>query len=418
MRITKLQIKDFRSIRELDISFEPDVTVVVGRNGAGKTSALDALAVIMWVVRSHTSWETFERLEFSRQDVRIGAEALEVKLEVEFGKAGKRSRRRESVSLTASGSDEDPIISGDSRLRKLWSREKIAPRIIYYRQHRGFEQMKHEDDDPDKVFDPEVVQDIALLKNLRAISHLELWWDHRDAQEARTVRDTANSSYRDPQLEAVRSLITKIDGFSGISFEGASIPRGLHLVKNDETAVHVSRLSSGERSYVILLADLARRLQVFAPYMPLEEIPAIVLIDEVELNLHPGWQSEILDTLSSVFQKCQFIVTTHSPQVLSGVRNRHVRILDVDSSGRTKATPPLYTRGRSSNYLLEGVLGAARQYPPVRNLINEFNRAIDRGDHTTAQEMLVRIEDETDTAAPTPDTQVMIKRLESLKQKS
>ena len=411
MRITKLHIRDFRGIRELDISLEPDVTVVVGRNGAGKTSLLDVLAMLMWVLRPGDEWETTGRtrkMSFSRQDVRIGAEALKLELEVIFEDA----RKSTSVSLTTSGDSKNPKISQKAKLHALWNRAAYPPRIIYYRQHRGFEQEWQEDTEHDKVIDPEFVQDTSLTEDLRAISDLALWWDLRDAQEARTVRDRADPSYRDPQLEAVRSLVANIDCFSGIRFSGASIPRGLHLVKSDGTSVHVDNLSSGERSYVILLADLARRLQVFAPDKPLEEIPAIVLIDEIELNLHPGWQSEILETLRSVFQACQFIVTTHSPQVLSGIGSRHVRILEVDSSGNTQATVPLSTRGRTSNYLLEGVLGASRQYPPVRRLIDEFNRAIDRGDHTSAQETLGKIEAETDDN--TLDIQVMTKRLKRL----
>ena len=115
---------------------------------------------------------------------------------------------------------------------------------------------------------------------MQAIGDLEKWWDRRDAQEARLVRD-ANREYRDPQLEAIRRLIAKIEGFSGISFSSTSSPPGLHFVKNDGTSVHVGNLSGGERSYIILLADLARRLQVFVPDKLLDEIPAIVLIDEI-----------------------------------------------------------------------------------------------------------------------------------------
>jgi len=176
------------------------------------------------------------------------------------------------------------------------------------------------------------------------IGDLEAWWDQRDAQEARRVRD-GESSYHDPQLAAIRELVGSIDGFSHVAFDADASPSGLHFVKDDGTPVHVSGLSAGERSYLVLLADLARRLQVFAPGKPLGEISAIVLIDEIELNLHPGWQSEIVPTLAKVFQGCQFVLTTHSPQVLSGVSSEKVRIIEEDG----KVTVPLSTRGRTSN---------------------------------------------------------------------
>ena len=178
--------------------------------------------------------------------------------------------------------------------------------------------------------------------------------------------------------------------------------------------VHVSGLSGGERSYIILLADLARRLQVFAPDKPLDKIPAIVLIDEVELNLHPGWQSEIVPVLTDVFRACQFIVTTHSPQVLSGVESAKVRIIEEDVPDWSwKVTVPLSTRGRTSNYLLEGVLGARERFPPLDQLIGTFNAAIDRQDVVTAADALETLEQEIVDDAPT--LLVLRKRLRKLR---
>ena len=159
---------------------------------------------------------------------------------------------------------------------------------------------------------------------------------------------------------------------------------------------------------------MARRLQVFAPGNTLDEIPAIVLIDEVELNLHPGWQSEIVPTLTDVFRACQFIVTTHSPQVLSGVDSAKVRIIEEDVPGWSwKVTVPLSTRGRTSNYLLEGVLDASERYPPIDTLIGDFNTAIDREDVPAATQALEQIEQEIGDDAPT--LLVLRKRLKTLR---
>ena len=289
------------------------------------------------------------------------------------------------------------------------------PRFIYYRQERGFGAGRQAETRESTVdmLDPEAVQDRSLQKELRTISDLSAWWDQRDAQEARRARDV-DRGYRDPQLEGIRNLIARIDSFSGVAFHSTSSPPGLHFLKNDGTPVHVSGLSGGERSYIILLADLARRLQVFSPGKPLDEIPAIVLLDEVELNLHPGWQSEIVPTLADVFRACQFILTTHSPQVLSGVDSAKVRAIEEDAPDRSwKVTVPLSTRGRTSNYLLEGVLGARERYPPTDTLIRDFNAAIDREDVSAATELLQRIEREIGDDAPT--LLVLRKRLKNLR---
>ena len=299
------------------------------------------------------------------------------------------------------------------RLTKWSDAIQCQPRFIYYRQSRGFEtRNRRAVGKSDRTFDPEAIQDLSLDEDLRAIGDLETWWDDRDAEEARIVRDQ-NSNYRDPQLQAIRSLVTKIDGFSGISFSSTASPPGLQLVRNDRAAIHVSRLSGGERSYIILLADLARRLQVFAPESALEQIPAIVLIDEIELNLHPAWQSQIAPALASVFKGCQFIITTHSPQVISSLHSKNVRVINQDPSGHTEVDVPKNTKGRTSNYLLEGVFHARERYPPIDRLVDEFNLAMDRRDLATAEARLASIESEIEGDPPT--LLVLRKRLRKLR---
>ena len=417
MRFTSLHIKDFRGTREQEISFEPDATVIVGRNGAGKTSILDALAMTMGLARARSKEPDPNGcyLRPSAQDVREGMEEsrLEVEYEVRDRQSDTLIANILSVRIHSDGRPSDFIPLQDAVV--LSKHVSSLPRFVYYRQERGFESGRQADpgsSTPD-ILDPEAVRYGFLSKDLRTIGDLGAWWDQRDAQEARRVRD-GERDYRDPQLEAIRNLIARIDSFSGIAFNSTASPPGLHFVKNDGTPVHVSGLSGGERTYIILLADLARRLQVFAPGKPLEEIPAIVLIDEVELNLHPGWQSEVVPVLSDVFRACQFIVTTHSPQVLSGVESAKVRIIEEDVPGWSwKVTVPLSTRGRTSNYLLEGVLGARERYPPVDKLIGTFNTAIDREDAAAAADALEDLEREIADDAPT--LLVLRKRLKKLR---
>ena len=416
MRFINLHMENFRGTRELDIGFEPDMTVIVGRNGAGKTSLLDALGIMMGFARAHLNgpYRNNFDLRIVPQDIREDAERFVLNLTYEIEKSEANSREIGNLEIVFF-SDGHRLHYEISKKLRQWSKTiEFQPRFIHYRQERGFEpkRSRRYADDAKKVLDPESVQTLSLNEDLQAIGDLEIWWDRRDAQEARRVRD-GERDYRDPQLEAIRNLIAKIDSFSDITFMSTASPPGLHFIKNDGTPVHVGSLSGGERSYIILLADLARRLQVFAPDKSLEEIPAIVLIDEIELNLHPAWQSEILPTLRGVFEACQFIVTTHSPQVLSGVESSKVRMIEEDVSGWSwKVTVPLSTRGRTSNYLLEGVLGASERYPPVDAIIASFNVAIDKSDITTAAKKLAKIEKEIGDDAPT--LLVLRKRLKSL----
>lgn len=416
MRFTSLHMKDFRATRDLKIGFEPDMTVIVGRNGAGKTSILDALAAMIGLLRTrpHAPNNSSIGLRTFLGDVREGTRNASLEMEYTVG-TSKAHKLANILAIQINKNGRIGEISLPDNLEALPKRTSLRPQFAYYRQDRGFStgpQAEYGLPTAD-MFDPDVVQDRSLERDFQAIGDLVAWWDRRDTQEARRVRD-GDRNYRDPQLEAIRKLVEKIDNFSSIFFDSTSSPAGLHIIKGDGTLVHVGSLSGGERSYLVLLADLARRLQVFVPDRPLEDISSIVLIDEIELNLHPSWQSEIIPILSEVFVSCQFIVTTHSPQVLSGVESRQVRIVEVDEAdGSSKVTTPISTRGRTSNYLLEGVLGASERFPPVDELIGEVNAAIDGGDAETATARLSDLEQQIEDDAAT--LLVLRKRLKKLR---
>ena len=417
MRFTSLRMKDFRATRDLEIGFEPDVTVIVGRNGAGKTSILDALCIMMQFVRAHLDSPRRGNLDLphSNRDIRIDAASFELQLEFSIKNPSSTLKDRDTIEIVFHNGQYSPEYLFSEKLRGLSASTGLRPRFIYFRQERGFEASEFFPfrGETSELIDPEAVQDQSLERNFRAINGLQAWWDRHDAQEARRVRD-GDRNYRDPQLEAIRRLIARIDSFADIVFDSTAPLPGLYFVKNDGTPVHAGSLSSGERSFIVLLADLARRIQVFQSGKPLHEIEATVLIDEIELNLHPDWQSRIIPMLSEVFAACQFIVTTHSPQVLSGVESRQVRIVEVDSSdGSSKVTAPLSTRGRTSNYLLEGVLGASERFPPIDALIGEFNEAIDGGDADTAAARLAALEEQIEDDAAT--LLVLRKRLKKLR---
>ena len=413
MRFSQLQIRDFRGICKLDIDFEPDMTVIIGRNGSGKTSVLDALAIFMELMLVSTKGGISYSTPISPQDVRFGRKNVSLRLlyDVENG-SSLTDEPRELVFGYDGGTAFPSQLMRDVHLQL---REGTDPDLncIYYRQNRAFEDGDHHGrTEPERVSDPDRIRHDSLAMERGVIGDLQTWWDRHDAQEARMVRDK-HSDYRDPQLEAIRNLVRKMDNLKDITFSSTASPPGLYLLRNDDALVHVSRLSSGERAYIVLLADLARRLQVLAPEKPLEDVSAIVLIDEIELNLHPAWQSEIAPTLTKVFDSCQFVIATHSPQVLSGVESRQVRILEEESGGETVVRVPLSTKGRTSNYLLEGVFRASERYPPIEKLIAGFNDAVDRSDIAAAEAGFEALEEAIGDDAPT--LLVLRKRLRNLR---
>ena len=219
------------------------------------------------------------------------------------------------------------------------------------------------------------------------------WFFEKEADEGLETRERQNLMYSDPELDAVRHLLRPLDGFTAIHSRKPPdrSERTLFLVK-DGAEVPFDSLAGGEQAFFLLAADLARRLMLESPDTPIDEAQGIVCIDEIELHLHPAWQKKILRTLMDTFPACQFVVTTHSPQVLGGVEAHHVRLLEPAENGVRIVSQPIATKGRDSNYVLEGVLDTPERDDEVSKLFDEFDRLIDARELEDAGQVLDKLD--------------------------
>ena len=205
-------------------------------------------------------------------------------------------------------------------------------------------------------------------------------------------------------FDAVKNaLVQLVEGVVDIGFEGLP-PRLIvtTLRKGQENRLFLDQLSDGYRNLIGLVLDFARRLALANPNVthPLDE-PGILLVDEIDLHLHAGWQQTIIPKLRTVFPNTQIIATTHSPQVLTSVEPRSIRILD----GLTLHSAPSGTLGAESKMLLEQVFGVPSRPPeefvrPVRELRELFD-LINAGDLAMAKDLVKQFVDrgyETDPA--------------------
>ena len=379
-RICSIHIKDFRGISDLALDLDSSLTVLVGRNGVGKTSVLDALVGSATAVGDPYFGTDSRRQIFQLPlgAVREGAEVAEADICLNL-----LDDRQVTLKAVC---EENHFSCAESQLRDLLREQRppIPSPIVYYGQNRI----------SDVNLSMGVHQRIdSLDAGLRSVSAFKEWFFEKEGDEAREVKDSRNLDYSDPDLDVIRGVLSQMEGFlsirSRLSKDGHR--RVLYVTKH-QLEFPFDALSSGEKAFFILAVDLARRLTINYPQTDLSQCKALVLIDEVELHLHPGWQRKILGSLTSMFPACQFVVATHSPQVIGGVQARNLRLLSVDEHGVVSVKVPAASKGRDSNYILHALLDTTDRDSEVSGLFFRFDELIDAGKFGEAAEVLDHIE--------------------------
>jgi predicted ATP-binding protein involved in virulence len=193
-----------------------------------------------------------------------------------------------------------------------------------------------------------------------------------------------------PQLRAVeRAVCQCVEGASRFFFD----VQGQELILDRAGAqpLPFSALSDGYRNMVALVADIAWRASVLNPHFgddAAARSEGVILIDEIDLHLHPRWQRRVLSDLRRTFPNLQFVTTTHSPQIISSVRRDELRVLS--DNALLPARP--FVEGRDTNSLLEDVLGVPERPEAVRAQIDEMARVLDEGRYEEAKTLVDALE--------------------------
>lgn len=219
------------------------------------------------------------------------------------------------------------------------------------------------------------------------------WFREREDLENER-RLGGDPDHRDPQLSAVRRAITQtLDVFDGSSLRVQRSPQRMVIEKQGQQ-LSLQQLSDGERCALALVGDLARRLAIAQPGLrdPLQG-RGVVLIDEIELHLHPRWQRQLLRRLCETFPRCQFIVTTHAPAVLSEVPAESIHLLRVEDH-TLRCRRPDAAFGLDVGVIIEDLMGGDARPPGIRARLDALLDLIDEDAIDTAREHLTRLRDE------------------------
>ncbi|MBK5528641.1 AAA family ATPase [Pseudomonas sp. TH06] len=431
MEIQALILKDVGRFTDLRIVLAPtkkhhsNVTVLVGNNGAGKTTVLKSMATLLsWLVariRNEKGSGNFP----AEESIRNGASSALIMLgvtdeahlssdapvyDIDIPPMWGIARTRQGRKSTAHNE-----LSGISRLAdhyrtQLTANDKASlPLIAYYPVERSVLEIplkirtKH-------TFDQLDGYDNSLNRGVDFRRFFEWFREREDSENETGISDTAlaeisekfgtdsdvwktlanlKASSRDRQLTAVRSAIAAfMPGFTNLRVQRK--PR-LHMaIDKGGVTLNVAQLSQGEKSMMALVGDIARRLAMMNQSLdnPLHG-DGIVLIDEVDLHLHPRWQRSLIRQLSETFPNCQFVLTTHSPLVISDAKDVLVYVLN---DGEIHEHSGLY--GLDANQVLLEVMDTDIRNSDVQKRLNRLMECLQDGELKKAQTLFAELSKE------------------------
>lgn len=336
MRLKQIEAKNFKIFDELTLDLNGKSTVFFGVNGTGKSSVLSAVNYLfrIWVNRMNPAQgKAYE--SFDDEMIRIGASqcSLSAKIDMnqtEFALSRHYRKKETPVGKNQSGYDKKEYSSFCDAFLNFLQEDNSGnmPIFVNYGTNRSVLDIplrirsKHE-------FDQLSALERAIENELDFRTFFE-WFRNQEDIENETIIETGDSSYKDVRLTCVRTAIEAMLG----NVSDLRVKRNplCMKVKKSGKEIRVDLLSDGEKCTLALFGDLARRIAIANPNRenPLEG-EGIVLIDEIELHMHPSWQRRVLGVLQEVFPNIQFIITTHSPQVLSEADNNYnIFLLEIE----------------------------------------------------------------------------------------
>ena len=379
MKLASVEIRNFRAIEEMTLPLHPQLTVLHGENGLGKTSVLRAIAVGLGAIPRLLPH--VRGIDVARNDLRRGSEGTYVILNVQNGGSWscRGGSHYEALNRAATGQPLPGTNWLNEQLRRIVDADAEGdpmelPVIAFYDTDRTVLDVPQRRRDFPKDFHRYEALSGALSARANFREFFQ-WFYAKQTEEALEKDERQDLGFRLPDLSAVRAAISSVLG--DVSNPRIRIrPLRFEVTLRGEgrkERLELDHLSGGYRTTLALAADLARRMAQGNPHLedPLQS-EAVVLIDEVALHLHPAWQQRILPDLTRTFPNAQFVVTTHSPQVLTTVKPEQVVTL-VREDGRIVARAPGWgTYGAEAGSVLSAVMGVETRPR------NEFSEMLDR----------------------------------------
>jgi predicted ATP-binding protein involved in virulence len=340
MKINKLHIKNFRGYADLKVDFQPHFNLIIGDNGSGKTALLQALTVAMssyflgirnvyakGINKNDVRIATYEFSEEYQFPVEVSACGIINGVDLCWTRAlnglgNSRTTTKDAKEVQDYASDLQNIITSGENVN--------LPLLAYYATGRLFDEAK-DMESKSKVEEPKV----QIASRFRAYDKcLESKSTYKQFHKWYKAKELSRIQKRteDIALTLVQeAVINNIPNCKNFYFEfDPDKPQGLKVELTDGRILPFTYLSDGTRNFFALISDIAYKAVTLNPHLrerALVETEGIVLIDELDLHLHPEWQRRIVEALKKTFPKIQFICTTHSPFIIQETEEDELLII-------------------------------------------------------------------------------------------
>jgi predicted ATP-binding protein involved in virulence len=405
MRIDHLRLINFKKYADLELRLHPRFTLLAGDNGSGKTTILDALAISLgiWLVEPPDRFLLNSRRPIRKHEIRLiqkpGSapptfmDAIEVFIIADgYLTPDFRCRWQRSIKPAGTRTTNESAREALAHIKALYQRDRAGqtqtlPIMAYYGAGRAWIPANQPRKAVSSKSPPRRWQAFYDCLNER-IREAELMdWYRRAIQTP--------AAYH--QVAVVQHAIMRcLPGATGLTYDHW---RQQVIVQIGDISQPFDNLSAGQRMMVAMVADIAIKAVTQNPHLTepgtpwpagdlprvLLETPGVILIDELDVHLHPKWQRQVAADLQATFPAMQFIATSHSPQVIGELAHEQIRLLQ--DPGPQVSTPP-YAQGMDSNRVLEDLMGASSRASDMTETLHDLAVAIDDEDFPRANAYL------------------------------
>lgn len=410
MYLKKLTLRNFKCFEDLDIEFHNKLTVIAGVNGAGKTTVLDGVAIALSTM--FTSIDGTKGRGFDKNYARLKAYSFGTVSDVQAqypvsvsamaeidGKTIAWSRSLNTPKGNPTTADAKEMISvGKNYQERLRDGDAnlTLPIIAYYGTGRLWDYRREKQSD---IFESNTRSNgyVDSMDGTASIKLMMNWFAKMTVLKYQNNESGMGSVYiLDAVFSAMEKCYSQITGSNDVKMQYNMGTKELDVTFSDADGnrmrIPINQLSDGYKCTISLVADIAYRMAVLNPQL-LQDVCSkthgVVLIDEVDLHLHPSWQQRILNDLTTIFPMVQFIVTTHAPEVINTVGSKHVRIL----RNLVLENPAVETYGRDANSILDTIMEVRPRPESVYNEFQQFYEALDKGELEKASDILKGLEE-------------------------